>query len=67
MEFSLFLTWYETGRRNTFAVRLSAGGQFPACGTCLKLRQSDGSEMYPLSMLNDHYEIVRDSDRVLSV
>jgi uncharacterized protein involved in oxidation of intracellular sulfur len=44
-----------------------AGGQFLACGTCLKLRQSEGSEICPLSTLKDHYEIVRDSDRLVTV
>lgn len=46
---------------------LSAGGQFLACGTCLKLRKSSGSEICPLSTLKDHYEIVRDSDKVYTV
>lgn len=46
---------------------LNAGGQFLACGTCLKLRNSDGSEICPLSTLKDHYEIVRDSDRLVTV
>jgi len=45
---------------------LNAGGQFLACGTCLKLRQSEGSEICPLSTLMDYYEIVRDSDKVLT-
>ena len=45
---------------------LDAGGQFLACGTCLKLRQSVGSEICPLSTLQDLYEMVRDSDRVLT-
>lgn len=27
---------------------LDAGGQFLACGTCLKLRNSEGSEVCPL-------------------
>jgi sulfur relay (sulfurtransferase) complex TusBCD TusD component (DsrE family) len=44
-----------------------AGGQFLACGTCLKLRNSEGSEVCPLSTLKDHYEIVRDSDRLVTV
>lgn len=46
---------------------LDAGGQFFACGTCLKLRNSQGSEICPLSTLKDHYEIVRDSDRILTI
>jgi uncharacterized protein involved in oxidation of intracellular sulfur len=45
---------------------LDAGGEFLACGTCLKLRNSEGSEICPLSTLKDHYEIVRDSDRVVT-
>jgi uncharacterized protein involved in oxidation of intracellular sulfur len=44
---------------------LEAGGQFLACGACLKLRDSEGSEICPLSTLKDEYEIVRDSDRVV--
>jgi uncharacterized protein involved in oxidation of intracellular sulfur len=46
---------------------LDAGGQFFACGTCLKLRNSEGSEVCPLATLSDHYEIVRDSERLLTV
>jgi len=46
---------------------LEAGGEFLACGTCLKLRDSEGSEICPLSTLKDHYEIVRDSDRLVTV
>ena len=46
---------------------LDAGGQFLACGMCLRLRESEGSEMCPLSTLKDHYEIVRDSDKVITV
>ena len=45
---------------------LNAGGQFLACGTCLKLRKSEGSEICPLSTLKDLYEIVRNSDKVLT-
>jgi uncharacterized protein involved in oxidation of intracellular sulfur len=46
---------------------LDAGGRFFACGSCLKLRNSDGSEVCPLSTLKDHYEIVRDSDRLVTI
>lgn len=45
---------------------LAAGGHFLACGTCLKLRHSAGSEICPLSTLKDFHEVVRDSDRVVS-
>lgn len=46
---------------------LDAGGQFLACGACLKLRDSKGSDICPLSTLKDQYEVVRDSDKVLMV
>ena len=46
---------------------LNAGGQFFACGACLRLRNSEGSEVCPLSTLKDHYEIVRDSERLVTV
>ncbi len=46
---------------------LDSGGEFLACGTCLKLRNSAGSEVCPLSTLKDHYEIVRDSDKLITI
>ena len=46
---------------------LEAGGEFFACGACLKLRNSEGSEVCPLSTLKDQYEIVRDSDKLVTV
>lgn len=46
---------------------LDAGGQFLACGTCLKLRSSGGSAICPLSTLEDHYDIIRSSDRLVTV
>ena len=46
---------------------LEAGGLFYACGSCLKLRGLEGSEICPLSTLSDQYEIVRDSDRLVTI
>jgi uncharacterized protein involved in oxidation of intracellular sulfur len=42
------------------------GGQIFACGTCLKIRQSEGSEMCPLSTMEDLYQIIKESDRVIT-
>lgn len=42
------------------------GGRILACGTCLKLRHSEGSELCPLSTMKDLYDIIRESDRVVS-
>ena len=46
---------------------VDAGGKILACGTCLKIRQKEGSEMCPLSTMKDLYELVRDCDRVVSI
>jgi uncharacterized protein involved in oxidation of intracellular sulfur len=46
---------------------LAGGGQLLACGTCLKLRHSEGSELCPLSTMKDLYELVRDSDRLVTL
>ena len=45
---------------------IDGGGQIFACGTCLKIRQSAGSEICPLSSMNELYEIVQKSDKVLT-
>jgi uncharacterized protein involved in oxidation of intracellular sulfur len=45
---------------------LAAGGRIMACGTCLKLRDSGGTEICPLSTMNDLYQLIRDADRVVS-
>jgi uncharacterized protein involved in oxidation of intracellular sulfur len=42
------------------------GGEILACGTCLKLRHSAGSELCPLSTMQDLYELVRDADKVVT-
>ena len=45
---------------------LDAGGRFLACGSCLKLRNAEGSRVCPLSTLKDQYDLVKDSDRVVT-
>lgn len=45
---------------------LERGGKILACGTCLKLRGSEGTELCPLSSMKDLYDLVRDSDKVVS-
>jgi uncharacterized protein involved in oxidation of intracellular sulfur len=42
------------------------GGKIFACGTCLKIRQSEGSEMCPLSTMKDLYDIVKECDKIVS-
>jgi uncharacterized protein involved in oxidation of intracellular sulfur len=42
------------------------GGQILACGMCLKIRQSDNPELCPLSTMKDMYEIVKESDKIIT-
>ncbi len=46
---------------------VDAGGSIEACGTCLKLRNSEGSELCPISTMQDLYQLIRDSDKVVSL
>lgn len=45
---------------------LDRGGRILACGTCLKLREKEESELCPLSTMADLYQLIRDCDRVVS-
>lgn len=42
------------------------GGKIFACGTCLKIRGSQGSEVCPMSTMKDLYEIVKESDKIVT-
>jgi uncharacterized protein involved in oxidation of intracellular sulfur len=42
------------------------GGKIFACGTCLKIRGSEGSEMCPLSTMKDLYGMIRESEKVVT-
>lgn len=42
------------------------GGEILACGTCLKLREVESSELCPMSTLEDLYSLVCNSDKVIS-
>jgi len=45
---------------------VDSGGEIFACGGCLQIRQSGGSEMCPLSTMKDMYQIVKKSDKVVT-
>ena len=45
---------------------IAKGEQIYACGTCMKSRQMDSRDTCPLSSMKDLYQIVKDSDRVLT-
>lgn len=52
-----------TGQMNELVEK---GGKILACGTCLKIRNSEGTELCPLSTMKDLYELIRDSDKVVT-
>ena len=42
------------------------GGEILACGSCLQIRNSNGTELCPLSTMKDLYDMIKESDRVVS-
>jgi len=45
---------------------LQSSGKIYACGTCIKSREQEGSQMCPISTMKDIYEIIKESDRVVT-
>jgi uncharacterized protein involved in oxidation of intracellular sulfur len=45
---------------------LEKGGSILACGTCLKLRRKEGSELCPFSTLKDMHSLVAWSEKLLT-
>ncbi|MFN3599720.1 MAG: DsrE family protein [Aquificaceae bacterium] len=45
---------------------VKGGGKILACGTCLKIRNSQGSELCPMSTMKDMYELIKESDKILT-
>ncbi|MBN1585904.1 MAG: DsrE family protein [Candidatus Omnitrophica bacterium] len=45
---------------------MQEGGEICACGTCIKSRNEEGSEMCPISTMKDMYDIVKESDKVVT-
>lgn len=45
---------------------LKSGGKLYACGTCIKSRNQESSEMCPVSTMKDLYDIVKESDKVVT-
>ena len=45
---------------------VKSGGKIYACGTCIKSRDQEGSEMCPISTMKDMYEIIKESDKVVT-
>lgn len=45
---------------------MQTGGKIYACGSCIKLREQEGSEMCPISTMKDMYDIVKESEKVVT-
>ncbi|MFZ5803045.1 MAG: DsrE family protein [Candidatus Omnitrophota bacterium] len=45
---------------------VKSGGKIYACGSCIKLRNQGGTEMCPINTMKDMYDIVKESDRVVT-
>ena len=45
---------------------LQSGGKIYACGTCIKSRNQESSEMCPISTMKVLYEIIKESDKVVT-
>ena len=41
-------------------------GEILACGTCLKIRNKESTDVCPMSTMKDLYEMVKDSDKILT-
>jgi len=42
------------------------GGTIFACGTCLKISDSQRSELCPVEPMKDMYELIKESDRIIT-
>jgi uncharacterized protein involved in oxidation of intracellular sulfur len=45
---------------------MQSGGKIYACGSCIKSREQEGSQMCPISTMKDMYDIVNESDKVVT-
>ena len=45
---------------------VASGGEILACGTCLKIRNKEGSVLCPLSTMADLYAIIKQSEKIIT-
>ena len=45
---------------------VDAEGKIYACGSCIKSREQESSEMCPLSTMKDMYDMIKFSDKVVT-
>lgn len=52
--------------REQMSTFVESGGEILACGTCLKIRHSKGSDICPLSTMEDLYQLISESDKLVT-
>ena len=45
---------------------LDANGILLACGTCIEIRKKDSTELCPMSNMGDLYNLINESDKLIS-
>jgi uncharacterized protein involved in oxidation of intracellular sulfur len=45
---------------------LQGGGKILACEACIKSRNQEGTEMCPINTMKDMYDIIKESDKVVT-
>jgi uncharacterized protein involved in oxidation of intracellular sulfur len=45
---------------------IQGGGKIFACGTCIKSRNQEGTEVCPINTMKDMYDIIKESDKVVT-
>ena len=45
---------------------IKAGGRIYACGSCMKSREQESSSSCPISTMKDMYDIVKESEKVVT-
>lgn len=45
---------------------VASGGEILACGTCLKIRNEQGTQLCPISTLADLYAIIKQSEKIIT-
>lgn len=45
---------------------LKSEGKIFACGTCIKSRNQEGTAMCPINTMKDMYDIIKESDKVVT-
>lgn len=64
---------YEKGNSEKFNIKeqiekflASPNAQILACGTCLKVRNREGTKTCPINTLEDLYSLIKESDKIIT-